>query len=163
SNRVVVPGGAAAESSWKALVGASPDSPAEFISALVSKDAGWLAAYYDALARVSGPQQAYFTEPRRLQRFYEALRGQDISPSPARPGFRPAPGLLLLATRLQLDANGQPHIPGSLEIWKEILRRKSDTKTVREWAKRAAHWNNPEQLVEGMVGLSRVNSKDGPL
>ena len=159
----MVPGGAASAAAWKNLLGASPDSPGEFVTHLLQKDEGWLAAYFDALSRVSGTQQNYFTDPKRLQRFYEALRGQDLNPSPARPVFRPNPGLLLLATRLQLDANGQPHVPGNLEVWKEMLRRKSDSKLVRDWAKRASRWNNPEQLVEGMFGLSRVNSKDGPL
>jgi hypothetical protein len=163
SGRVVVPGGAPAESAWKDLVGVGADSPGEFVIRLLSKDEGWLAAYFDALSRVSGTQQAYFTEARRLPRFYEALRGQDPSPSPARPVFRPNPGLLLLVTRLQLEPSGQPHVPGNLEVWKEILRRKSDSKLVRDWAKRASRWNTPEQLVEGMFALSRVNSKDGPL
>ncbi len=164
SGRVTVPGGQAAESAWKGLVGASPDSPADFVVKLLSKDEGWLATYFDALSWVNRGQQAYFTDSKRLEHFYMALRGLDLSPSPARPVFRPNPGLLLLITRLQLDANGQPHVPGSLDVWKEILRRKSDSKLVREWAKRAARWNsNPENLVEAMFALSRVNTKDGPL
>ena len=163
NGRVVVPGGEAAEAAWKSMVGASPEAPGEFIPKLLAKDEGWLAAYYDSLCWVSQSQQAYFTEPKRLVKFYEALRGQDVSPSPARPVFRPDPGLLLLVSRLQLDANGQPHVPGNLEIWKELLRRKSDSKLARDWAKRATRWSNSEQLVEGLFGLSRVNSKDSPL
>jgi hypothetical protein len=163
SNRVMVPGGSAAEPGWKKLVGASPDSPGEFVSRLVAKDQGWLAAYFDALARVGKTQQAYFTEPRHLQRFYEALREEGPSPGAARSVYRPAPGLLLLATRLQLDPSGQPHVPGSLEVWKKAIPRKSDSKVVRDWARRAGGWNNPDQLIEGMFGLSRLNSEDGPL
>lgn len=165
SGRVLVPGGAPAESAWKSLAGASPDSPGAFITRLLAKDKGWLAAYFDALSRVSGTQQAYFTEPARLQRFYEALRGKNISPGPARPVFRPDPGLLLLVTRLQLEPSGQPHIPGGLEVWKEILgrERKSDSKITREWAKRAGTWNNSDQLVAAMFGFSRVSSGSGPL
>jgi hypothetical protein len=163
SGRVVVPGGVAAESAWKSLVGASPDRPGEFAARLLAKDGGWLAAYFDALSRVSRSQQSYFTEPRHLQRFYEAMRGRDISPSPARSVFRPNPGLLLLVTRLQLDPNGQPHVPGNLEVWTEILRRKTDSKMVRERVKRANRWKNPEQLLELMFALSRVDSEDGPL
>src|SRR6267378_4925775 len=48
---VVVPGGPGAESAWKDLVGASPDSPGEFVQKLLAKDRGWLAAYFDALSR----------------------------------------------------------------------------------------------------------------
>jgi hypothetical protein len=160
---VLVPGGAASESAWKDLVGASPSSPADFVSRLLAKDDGWLAAYFDALSRVGRTQQAYFTDPRRLQRFYEALRGDDISPSPVKHSFRPDQGLFLLVTRLQLDPNGQPHVPGNLDVWKNLLRQKSESKVVRAWGKRASGWNTPEQLLEGMFSLSRVPSTYGPL
>jgi hypothetical protein len=163
SGRVVVPGGIPAERAWKNLVGASPGSPAEFMTRLLSQDGGWLAAYFDALSRISATQQAYFVEPRRLQRFYQALRGRNLSPSPTRSVFRPNPGLLLLVARLQLDPSGQPHIPGDLEVWKEILRQKTDSKVVREWARRANRWSSPEDLVEGLFALSRAESANGPL
>ena len=163
SGRVIVPGGAASESAWKNLVGASPTSPAEFVTRLLAKDDGWLAAYFDALSRVGRTQQAYFSEPRRLERFYEALRGPDISPSPIKHSFRPDQGLFLLVTRVQLDPNGQPHVPGNLDVWKELLSQKTDSKIIREWGKRAKGWNNPEQLMDGMFGLSRVPSEFGPL
>jgi hypothetical protein len=163
AGRAVVPGGIPAESAWKKLVGASPESQGEFVARLLAKDGGWLAAYFDALSWGSATQQAYFTESSHLQRFYEALCGRDLSPGPARPVFRPHPGLLLLVTRLQFEADGQPHIPGNLEIWRDLLQGKSDFKMVREWAGRDRRWNSPDQLVEGMVAQSRVDSDDGPL
>ncbi len=162
SGRVIVPGGTGAESVWKDLVGASPDSPKEFVTRLLSKDNGWLAAYFDALSRVSQTQQSHFTASR-LRRFYEAFRGQDVSPSAARQAFRPAPALLLLMTRLQWEPTGEPVVPGNLEAWKEILRQKSDSKIVRDWGKRATHINHPEQLAETMFGLCRVETETGPL
>ncbi len=164
SGRVVVPGGAAAESAWKKLVGVGPDSPAEFVTRLAAKDEGWVAAYFDALSRVSGAQQSYFAQPHHLQRFYEALRGERTELSPAGSVFRPDPGLLLLVTRLQFDSDCQPHIPGGLEAWKEIISNKSDSnsKIAREWAKRARGWNNPDQLVEALFALSR-EPLEGPL
>ena len=163
AGKVIVPGGTKAESEWKDLVGVSPASPGEFITRLLAKDDGWLAAYFDALSRVSQKQQPYFTESHHLRNFYEALRGKDLSPSPTRHSFRPDQGLFLLVNRLQLEANGQPHIPGGLEVWKEAMRAKSDSKIVKEWGKRAGGWSNPDQLVEGMVAVSRVSSREGPL
>jgi hypothetical protein len=163
SGRVLVPGGAAAESAWKDLVGASPRSPAEFVSRLLARDSGWLASYFDTLSRVSQTQQAYFTAPRHLQRFYDALRGRDIMPIPTKHSFRPDPALFLLEARLQVGPNGQPHIPGSIDVWKEVLRRKTDSKLVREWGDKAGGWSNPEQVVEGMVGVSRYAMPDGPV
>ncbi len=98
--RVLVPGGAAAEPAWRELVGANPRSPAEFVGKMLVKDDGWLTAYFDALSRADATQQAYFTESGRLKRFYEAFRGQDISPNPTRHSFRPDQGLFLLVSRL---------------------------------------------------------------
>lgn len=163
AGRVLVPGGPQAESAWEHLVGVSPHAPGEFVTALLTKDDGWLAPYYDALSRVSGPQQAYFTEPHRLARFYQALRGRDISPSPAKSVFRPDPGLLLLVTRMPLDPDGQPHVPGNLEVWAEIVRAANDSKLARDWSKKATRLNTPEQLIEALFGLSRAYTPKGPL
>jgi hypothetical protein len=163
SGRILVPGGTASESAWKDLVGASPRSPADFVSRLLAKDSGWLAAYFDTLSRVSQTQQAYFTAPRHLQRFYEALRGRDITPIPTKHSFRPDPGLFLLEVRLQIDPSGQPHIPGNIDVWKDVLRRKTDSKRIREWGEKAGGWSNPEQVVEGMFGVSRYSMPQGPV
>jgi hypothetical protein len=163
NGRMVVPGGAAAEPAWKELAGASPDSPKEFIARLLAKDDGWLAAYFDTLSRLTPAQQIYFTDAHRLPRFYEALKGNDIAPGPARPVFRPDPDLLILVTRLQLDPSGQATVPGNLELWEQILRQKTDSKVVKRWAKRANHWKYPDQLVEALFAFSRQSSDDGPL
>jgi len=163
SGRVIVPGGDAAESAWKDLVGASPRSPIEFVSRLLTKDNGWQASYFDTLSRISPAQQAYFTSPRRLERFYEALRGRDITPVPTKHSFRPDPALFLLEARLRIDPTGQPHIPGNIEVWREVLRRKTDSKLIHEWGDKAAAWNNPEQVVEGMFGVSRYAMPEGPV
>ncbi len=162
SGRVIVPGGPGAANAWKNLVGESPDSPKDFVLPLLAKDNGWLAAYFDALSRTSQSQQAHFTETR-LRHFYDAFRGQSISPDAARPAFRPAPALLLLVTRLQWEPDGDPYVPGNLEVWKEILRQKSDSKIIREAGKHAGHLNHPEQLADTMFALCRVETETGPL
>ncbi len=163
NGRVIVPGGASAEGGWKELVGANPDNPGDFVFHLLSKDSGWLAAYFDSLSRVNRVQQAHFTEPHRLRRDYEALRGKENSSDAARGVFRSDPRLLLLMTRAQWDPNGEIHIPGNIEVWRQILAQRSDSPIVREWGRRARHWDTPEQLLEGMFALSRVQSESGPL
>jgi len=162
SGRVIVPGGTDAESAWKDLAGAGPDSPSEFVTRLLAKDNGWLAAYFDALSRINRTQQAHFTASR-LRRFYEAFRGKDVSTNAARPAFRPAPALLLLVTRLQWDPAGEPYVPGNLAVWKQVLNQKSNFKLVRDLGKRAGHLNQPEQLAETMFALCRVETDTGPL
>jgi hypothetical protein len=163
SGRVLVPGGTSAESGWKDLVGASPDSPAEFVSRLLARDKGWLAAYFDALSRVSQSQQAHFVDARRLTAFYHAFRASDPTADAARPAFRPAPGLLLLLTRQQWDAGGEPLVPGHLALWKDILRQRNESKFVHDWGKRTGAWSHPDQLAEAMVAFSRLGTDSGPL
>ncbi len=163
NGRVVVPGGESAAGAWKSLVGADPNSPRDFVRGLLSKDMGWLAAYFDVMSRASRMQEAHFVEGKRLRIFYDALRAADPTTSATKGAFRPAPGLLILVTRQQWDADGQPHIPGGVPVWREILRQKSDSKLVRDWRKRASRLNSPEQLLQAMFALTRATTDTGPL
>jgi hypothetical protein len=164
SGRVLVPGGTKADSAWQNLVGASPKNPARFVTLLLKNDEGWMAAYFDALSRIDASRQTYFTNPRRLRLFYEALRGDSVYPTPARPVFRSDPGLFLLVTDVQFDRDGQPHVPGGLEVWKTALERmKSHSSIVREWGRRARGWRRPEDLLTAMFAYSRVSDEGGPL
>ncbi|HTM49510.1 MAG TPA: hypothetical protein VL285_12540, partial [Bryobacteraceae bacterium] len=114
--KVVVPGGALSEKEWADLDGGvNPDKGPAFIERMITRDDGWLASYFDSLARIEGPVKDYLTEPERLKRFYAAIRGKVTSPGPARPVFRSNTDMLLLTTRLRLDPDGKPHLPGGLE------------------------------------------------
>ncbi len=159
SGRVIVPGGVSAENTWKDLVGASPASPAKFVLNLLAKDNGWLAAYFDVLSRVSAVQQAYFTDPQRLRLFYEGLSTSSSSTRATRGSFRPAPAMLLLATRLQLDSSGHPLMPGSLEVWTDIFLQGHSPKLTHKWRTQIS---SQDQLVQVMFALSRLPT-DNPL
>jgi hypothetical protein len=163
AGRVNVPGGAGAEAAWTDLVGASPASPAAFVSRLLAKDKGWLVAYFDVLSRVSGIQQAYFTDPHHLRLFYAGLRAPDPSVPATRGTFRPAPALLLLATRLQLESSGRPLVPGNLGVWKDILLQGHNSNFVRKWGKQTSSLTGPDQLVQILFALSRAPTDSGPL
>jgi hypothetical protein len=163
AGRVSVPGGPAAEPKWKDLAGASPDSPGPFVQRLLAQDRGWLAAYFDSLSRISRRQQEHFMQGDRLHRLYQAFRKSEPSADATRAAFRRAPGLLLLVSRVQWDADGEPRVPGNLEAWKEILRQKTDSKLIRQWGKRANYWTSPEQLLEAMTAISRIETDSGPL
>jgi len=151
SKRVLVPGGTAADSAWKDLVGASPASPSDFVLRLLSQDRGWLAAYFDTLARVNQTQQAHFTEEPRLKDLYEAFRAPDPDVLAAGATFRKAPALLVLFNRQRWLPNGEPLIPGDLDSWKLIV------------GKRARRWNRSEQVLQLMVSLSRFETDNEPL
>ena len=162
-NHVDVPGGSAAEVAWKDLVGASPDAPGPFVSKLLAKDKGWLAAYFDVLSRVNGTRQAYFTEPRRLRLFFAGLRAPDPSVPATRGFYRPAPGLLLLVTRMPLEANGEPLVPGGLAVWKEILLEGHNPTLVRRWGRQTVHLTDADQLLQVLFAMSRAATESGPL
>jgi hypothetical protein len=161
--KVRVPGGANAEAAWKDLVGASPTSPAAFVTKLLAKDKGWLAAYFDVLSRATQSQQQYFTDSRRLRFFYSSLRAPDAAGGAIRGAFRPAPGMLLLATRLRLDESGGPLIPGGIKVWQDFLAQTHNANLVRRWARQDRKLGAPDDLIQTMFALSRAPTESGPL
>jgi len=161
--KAVVPGGAHAAAAWNELLGASPDKGAEFFLKLVARDDGWMASLYDAIARLNSPVRDYLTEPARLKRFYSAIRGRITSPGPARPVFRSNTDMMLLTTRLQLDSNGKPHIPGSLDVWKALFTNNPQAKYDARLTRLAASWKEPDDLIEALFALCRKAVDNEPL
>jgi hypothetical protein len=161
--KAVVPGGARSEKTWSELTGASTDKGAAFFEKLLAHDDGWLASYYDALARINGPVKDYLTEPERLKRFYLAIRGKVTSPGPARPVFRSNTDMLLLTTRLRVDSNGKVHLPGTLDIWKNLFANHPQGKYDAKLTKAAPAWKDTDDVLEALFGLSRKITENEPL
>ncbi len=161
--KAIVPGGARAEAAWTELAGASPSQGGAFFAKLITRDDGWMASYFDALARINGPVQAYLGDPQRLKRFYQAIRGRVTSPGPARPVFRANTDMLLLTARMRLDPDGQPHVPGGLEVWKNLFATRSFTKLDVKLARAAPGWKAPDDLLEAFFGLCRKSIDNEPL
>ncbi|GAC1651033.1 MAG: hypothetical protein NVS9B15_11010 [Acidobacteriaceae bacterium] len=163
SNHVLVPGGAAAERGWTALVGASPGSPANFVELLYARDGGWLAAYFDVLSRVDPIQQQHLTQGSRLRGYYEAFRPVDNRSSAGSGVYRKATELLVLDMRIPWEANGDPHVPGTLDRWNKILEEHSNGSLVRAFMHGAHSLNSPDQLIEALAGASHEVTDAGPL
>jgi hypothetical protein len=161
--KAVVPGGAKSAAAWAELAGASPDKGAEFIEKLMIKDDGWLASLYDALARIQGPVRDYLTDPVRMKRFYAAVRGKITTPGPARPVFRSNADMMLLTTRLQVDAAGRPHIPGGLEVWKNLFGKNPRGKYDAKLSKASSAWKDSDDVLEALFALSRKPVDNEPL
>jgi hypothetical protein len=162
--RALVPGGSRAEGTWGNLAGASPNKGSEFFQALLAKDDGWLASYFDSLARISGPAQDYLLEPKRLTRFYEAIHGKVTSPGPARPVFQSNTEVMLLTTRLRIGPDGSVILPGGLDVWKRLFTNPPDNiKDDAKLRKDAALWKEPDQVLEALFGLSRRPTANGHL
>jgi hypothetical protein len=163
NGKVAVPGNPASAATWNELVGVSPNDGPAFLEKLISRDDGWLAAYFESLSRISGPTLDYLTDPNRLRRFYLALRGRVTSPGPARPVFRASTDLMLLTSRLRLDGPGKPHIPGSLETWKSLFINHPHGKYDGKLTKSAQSWKEPDDLLEALFALSRKAVDNEPL
>ena len=161
--KAVIPGGQKSAAAWTEVVGASPDNGAAFFEKLVSRDDGWAASLYDALARVNGPAKDYLTEPARMKRFYSAVRGRVTSPGPARPVFRSNADMMLLTTRLQIDSNGKPHIPGAIEVWKNLFVNHPHGKYDGKLTKLATSWKEPDDVLEALFALTRKAVENEPL
>ncbi len=163
NGKVAVPGDPRSSAVWQEFLTVSPDNGPAFLEKLISKDDGWLAAYFEALSRMSGPALDYLTEPGRMKRFYLALRGKVTSPGPARPVFRASTDLMLLTSRLRLDANGKPHVPGNVETWKNLFINHPHGKYDGKLTKSAQNWKDPDDLLEALFALSRKAVDNEPL
>jgi hypothetical protein len=156
----VAPG---APKAWASMVGVSPSNPGAFFEKLLSTDDGWMASYFDALSRLRGPAFAYLTQSDRLKRNYDALRGKVTSPGPARPVFRSSTDLMLLTNSLRIDANGEPHVPGSLEVWRTLFVKHPHGKYDGKLTRSAQTWRSSDDLIEALFGLSRKSVENEPL
>jgi hypothetical protein len=161
--QVLLPGGPSTASAWEELAGANPAKPADFVPRLLMKDRGWLAAYFDVLSSVNQKQQSYFTDSRRLRRFYAALRPSNHAVTATTGVFRPSPWLLLLVNQIQWDANGQPSVPGGLDVWKEMLARKKNAHRASGEKGKNYRIETPDELLETMFAFSREETETGPL
>lgn len=161
--KVPVPGGQRSAQAWADLAGASPDQGAAFVEKLIARDDGWLASYFDSLSRISPPMLEYLTEPDRMKRFYGALRGRITSPGPARPVFRANTELMLLTTRMRMESNGRPHIPGGIDMWKNLFVNHPHGKYDGKLTKSAVGWKEPEDVIEALFALSRKAVENEPL
>jgi hypothetical protein len=161
--KAIVPGGAKSEAAWAELTGAPVTDAPAFFDKLTSRDDGWMASYFDSLSRISGPVQDYLTQPERLKRFYAGLRGKVTSPGPARPVFRANTDLLLLTSRLRVGPDGKPHIPGNVEVWKQLFIKHPHGKYDGRLTRAASGWKEADDVLEALFGLCRKAVENEPL
>lgn len=156
SGEAAVPGGAAAEQTWKELVGANPKSGGEFVLHLLSKDRGAIAAYFDAMSRIGPAQQAHLTTPIRLRDLYGtfAMACRTAHNGMSDGVFPRNASLLELLTRLQWQPEGEPLVPGGLAVWKDIANDKISTAGKKSSNSNLRGWAGPEDLLEALVASS---------
>ena len=159
----IVPGGERSHAAWAELLGKNPKDGAAFFERLITRDDGWAASFYDALARLHGPSRDYLLDHKRMQRFYSAMRGRITSPGPARPVFRASTDLMLLTQRLRIEPDGRPHVPGSIDVWKQLFVNHPHGKYDGKLTKLASSWKEPDELIEALFALCRKAVDNEPL
>ncbi|HEX4036677.1 MAG TPA: hypothetical protein VHX37_01350 [Acidobacteriaceae bacterium] len=160
--RILLPGGPDSDHDWQDLVGVTPNSGGEFTRRLLIKDRGWLAAYFDALSRVSSAQQVHLLHGPRLRRLYDVYRTAGAGNSATRGVFPRNADLLMLMSGLSWQPNGDMYIPGSLPAWREILTLPSSPKMVQQWVRTARTWDSSEQLLISLIACSAFDTDIGP-
>jgi hypothetical protein len=161
--KAVVPGAPRTSQMWNEMVGVAPDQGAQFFERLIARDDGWMASYFDSLARLQGPARDYLTEPARMKRFYQALRGRITSPGPARPVFRSNADLMMLTTRLSFEGSGKPHVPGGIEVWKNLFVNHPHGKYDGKLTRSATSWKEADDVIEALFALCRKAVDNEPL
>ena len=161
SGRVIVPGDD--DKAWEDLLGESPHSPGPFVTKLLTRDSGWLAAYFDALARLNHAQQQHLIEGNNLKRFYDAYKGP-ITNVDASKGVFPRNGdLFILLSSLKWKPDGDFVIPGDTFAWEEILAQVAKSRQMRAWLRRSRDWNTSGRLLESLIASSSLQSETGPV
>ena len=162
SGKVIVPAGD--EKDWSELVGAPVNSPGEFTVRLLTKDRGWLAAYYDVIARLSQSQQAHFSENGRLRRLYDAYRSTAPKNNASYGVFPRNADLLVLFTTVKWDANGDPSIREGLNVWGKILARTPKSLNgARELPRQSRRYDTPENFLGLLTSYCNYPSEASPV
>ena len=162
SEHVIVPDGDKAEKAWQDLVGESPHAPGKFITRLLTKDGGWLAAYFDVLSRLNQIEQDQLAEGARLKRFYEIYRSTAVR-FDASKGVYPKNGeLLVLLASLRWKPDGDLAIPGDLDVWSQIFAEMAKSREMHPWLGRGP-WNTSGRLLETLISASNYQLESGPV
>ena len=62
-----------------------------------------------------------------------------------------------------IDPNGKPHIPGSLEVWRNLFVNHPQGKYDGKLTKLATTWKDPDDVLEALFALSRKTVENEPL
>ena len=135
SDRVAVPGGAAAEPIWEALVDVKVTRPADFFRALLMRDGGRLAWFYDTLGSIEPARfaavlgSAPITEQLdRVRTLYNAFRSADSNwKLEEHPFLRGTTDPWIVTTQIDLQDGGVAP-PADQWFWEALFDRSDITR-----------------------------------
>jgi len=129
-DRIAVPGGTPFEPIWETLVAERVARPADFIRALVSRDGGRLAWFFDTIATMNADRLAAAFGPAPLdaqleqaKAFYSAFRGADQNwKLEEHPFLRGVADPWMVATQVEVK-QGQVAGPSWQWLWEQLFDR----------------------------------------
>ena len=135
NNRISVPGGSAAEPIWETLAGEKVHRVPEFIRALLARDGGRLAWFYDAVAAMTpdrmahvfgpGPVEAQIEQTRAL---YQSFRSADSNwRLEDHPFLRGVTDPWIVSSRIALDGD-RVAPPAAQWFWEAVFERSDLTR-----------------------------------
>ena len=77
--------------------------------------------------------------------------------------FRSNTDMMLLTTRLRMDPNGKVHMPGSLDVWKNLFVNHPHGKYDGKLTRAATGWKDADDVLEALFGLCRKAVENEPL
>jgi hypothetical protein len=138
-----VPGGAAAEPIWEGLVEAKITRPADFLRALLTKDSGRLAWFYDSVSEMSADRRAHvFGAPAvngqidAVRELYSAYRSADSNwKLEEHPFLRGLTDPWIVSSQIEI-ADGGVAPPAEQWFWEALFDRSEITRRAASDIKR---------------------------
>ncbi|MEO7133562.1 MAG: hypothetical protein ABI024_05010, partial [Vicinamibacterales bacterium] len=167
-DRVVVPGGTAAEPIWEGLVEIKVTRPADFVRALLLKDAGRLAWFYASVGSMTPERQAaaFGTGPigeqiEQARTFYGAFRSADSNwKLEDHPFLRGTTDPWVISTQIALEDRVVAQ-PSAQWFWEELFVRSDITRRSASALDRGRSSPVPlAWLTEKIVGSSSKERRD---
>jgi hypothetical protein len=142
--RVIVPGGAATEPIWEAIVEVKVTKPTEFLRALLARDSGRLAWFYDTVGTMSPDRiEAAFGPPpitaqiEQARAFYDAFRSADSNwKLEEHPFLRGTTDPWIVSSQVDLLHNDVAP-PAEQWFWNELFERSEITRRTAANVERA--------------------------
>ena len=143
-DRVIVPGGAAAEPIWEAIVEVKVTRPADFLRAMLARDSGRLAWFYDTVGTMTPERiQAAFGAPplesqiEQARVFYNAFRSADSNwKLEEHPFLRGTTDPWIVSSQVDLLGN-EVAPPAEQWFWNELFERSEVTRRTAASVERA--------------------------
>ena len=159
-DRVIVPGGAAAEPIWEAIVEVKVTRPADFLRALLARDSGRLAWFYDTVGTMTPDRiaAAFGAAPLESQIeqarvFYNAFRSADSNwRLEEHPFLRGTTDPWIVSSQIELLDNAVAP-PAEQWFWEELFERSEITR-------RSAVSRPARAAVAGHARLARAEDLD---